>query len=119
MSLVSARVLPAGYVNETNVDGTPRAIVITGEIIDTDWAWVGTYRIEGDELAALPATDPNAISQEADPRYQAIFGIVARFVKEKHAELTAARAAEPVVEVRPAEEVAQLPQITPEMLDAL
>lgn len=119
MAFVSARIVEGGYVNHTHPDGSPKAIQIIGEITDDLWpqVWVGSLWIEGDKLASLPAADPLLDGTPADPRYRAIMGLVARFVKDKHAELTAAWLANvPKVTVRPPQEVAAMPVLTPQLL---
>lgn len=122
MAYLRSFVVPGGYVNYTNPDGSPRAIAITGQIEDDSFpgeAYVGTCWIEGPELAALPPADPELDGTPDDPRYQAIMATVARFIRRKHAEwrqLMLTRASETV---RPEAEIDALPEITPAMLQVL
>lgn len=85
MTFVSASILPGGYKNITNPDGTPQSIQITGAIYDSEISqpWIGTYWIEGATLAGLPSASHNP-DQPGDPRYNAIMGLVAQFIKTTH-----------------------------------
>jgi hypothetical protein len=110
MTFVSASILPGGYKNHTNADGTAKAIQITGAIYDSEIPnpWVGTYWIEGADLAALPSAS-HTPDQPQDARFQAIMGLVARFVKTTHVSWYSASLHGPTITARPDVEIAQLP----------
>lgn len=117
---VSARIDEGGYQNVSNAAGVPVAIQISGTITDDQYGiYRGTCSIEGPALAALPPADPETEGQPNDPRYVAIMAYVARWVKATHAEWVAVEAAKPTIVAKPAEETAQLPELTPELLDQL
>jgi hypothetical protein len=115
MAFVSANIVPGGYVNES-VNGVPTRIQIVGTITDDAFAWTGAFYIEGAAFAALPPGNPATEGKPEDLRFQAVLAQVAGFVKAKHAELAEAYTKLPTLVVKPAEEIAALPVITPEML---
>lgn len=143
MTFVQATILPNrvpaqgsgpvknGYVYEKDTNGNITAIVITGVIEDgnfdssgallgLNWSRTATLRIEGAQLAGLPAAI-NTPDLPTDPRYQAIMGIVLAFVKQKWADFDAQwqAANQTTITIRTPSEVAALPQITPAMIAAL
>lgn len=121
MAFVTAKLNDVnGYVYTYDTEGALTAITFSGVITDSEWGdWFGSFCLSGAELAAMPAEDPELANTPADARYQALMGWLMVQVKAKHAEMTALFEARPTETPRPAEEVAQLPAITPEMLEAI